>query len=225
MTPSPARLLLSLLLPALAAAIPSGHAEPAMYALDPVHTRVLFEIGHAGFSQALGTVSGSEGSVRFDPDDWQAARVDVTVPLQRLDLGDAQWNRAALAANLLDAARWPQARFVSDSVEAIDAHHARVHGTLTLHGVSRPLILEVTVNALKRHPLPPFRRTVGFSATATLSRSAFGIRAWPSMIGDEVGLRLEVEAVREGRSEAAPAAPAGAPPQAAAVHAPAHAAQ
>jgi hypothetical protein len=56
--------------------------------------------------------------------------------------------------------------------------------------------MEVTFNALKRHPLPPFRRTAGFSATATLSRKAFGIDAWPSVIGDEVKLLIEAEAVR-----------------------------
>jgi hypothetical protein len=54
----------------------------------------------------------------------------------------------------------------------------------------------VTFNQLKHHPMPPFRRTAGFSATATLSRKAFGIDAWPTVIGDEVELRIEAEAVR-----------------------------
>jgi hypothetical protein len=81
-------------------------------------------------------------------------------------------------------------------VEGTDADHAKACGELTLRGVTGPVCLEVTFNALKRHPMPPFRRTAGFSATATLSRKAFGITAWPTIIGDEVLLLIEAEAVR-----------------------------
>jgi polyisoprenoid-binding protein YceI len=172
-------------------------AAPDTYRLDPVHTRVLFAVEHAGFSQALGTVSGSEGTLAFDPDDWHSATLSVSVPLQRLDLGDDKWNTAALARNLLDADRHPEARFVSTRIEPVDPTHARVTGDLTLRGVTREVTLEVTLNAVKRHPMPPFRRTAGFSATTTLSRSAFGVDAWPSMIGDQVQLRIEAEAVRD----------------------------
>lgn len=178
-------------------------AAPPTYRLDPVHTRVLFAVEHAGFSNALGTVSGSEGTLSFDPEDWSSATLSVTVPMQRIDLGDDKWNQATLARNLLDAERYPEARFVSTRVEPVDADHARVIGELTLHGVTREVTLEVTLNAVKRHPMPPFRRTAGFSATTTLSRSAFGVDAWPSMIGDEVQLRIEAEAVRD-RSAADP---------------------
>ena len=181
------------------------------YRLDPVHTRVLFAIDHAGFSQALGTVSGSEGVLDFDPQDWATARLDVVVPITRLDLGDGKWNQATLARNLLDGERFPQARFVSTRIEPIDASHARVFGQLTLRGVSREVMLDVTLNALKRHPLPPFRRTLGFSATASLNRADFGINAWPSVIGGQVALRIEAEAVRDAGAEAAPAIPAPAP--------------
>ncbi len=190
-------LMLALGLLPLAAA-----AAPEPYRLDPVHTRVLFAIEHAGFSQALGTVSGSEGVLHFDPQDWNSARLDVTVPLTRVDLGDAKWNQATLARNLLDGERFPRARFVSDRVEAVDATHARVHGQLTLHGVTRAVVLEVTLNAVKRHPLPPFRRTAGFSATTALSRADFGIDAWKSVIGDRVELRIEAEAVRDDNASA-----------------------
>ncbi len=182
-------------------------AAPDRYRLDPVHTRVVFAIEHAGFSKALGAVSGSEGVLAFDPDDWRSARLDVVVPLNRLDLGDDKWNQATLARNLLDGERHPQARFVSTSVEPIDATHARVHGQLTLRGVTRDVVLDVTLNALKRHPMPPFRRTAGFSATTLLSRADFGIDAWKSVIGDQVELRIEAEAVRDENAEVPAAQP------------------
>lgn len=173
-----------------------AHAQAVSYTIDPVHTRIMFSIGHAGFSKAIGTVSGSEGQLDFDPDDWRSARLQVRIPITRVDLGDADWNRATLARNLLDAERHPTATFVSTRIEPIDDTHATVVGLLTLRGVSREVRLATTFNVLKRHPLPPFRRTVGFSATAMLKRSDFGISAWPSVIGDEVELRIEFEATR-----------------------------
>src|SRR3546814_17276454 len=77
----------------------AASAQAARYALDPVHTRVMFELSHAGYSQAIGTVSGSTGTLVFDPGDWSVARVEVSVPLLRLELGDAKWNRAAPGRN------------------------------------------------------------------------------------------------------------------------------
>ncbi len=201
--------LLCLLLVAAAAPASAGTAH---YALDPVHTRVVFAIDHAGYSKSLGSVSGSSGTLEFDPDDWTTAKLEATVPLQRLDLGDADWNRAAL--DMLDAKEFPEARFVSTRVEPVDAEHASVFGDLTLHGVTREVKLDVAFNQLKRLGLPPFHRIAGFSATATLSRAEFGIDAWKSMVGDEVQLRFEVEAVRKRRNgdgtpaeDAEPAAP------------------
>jgi polyisoprenoid-binding protein YceI len=171
-------------------------AEPALYALDPVHTRVALMVDHAGFSKAIGTVSGSTGTLMFDPDDWQGAQLKASVPIARMDFGDLRWNKAVLARNLLDAEKHPSAEFVSTRIEPIAPDHASIHGTLTLRGVSHDIVLDAKLNAVKRHPLPPFRRTIGFSATTSISRKAFGIDAWPNVIGDTVELRIEVEAVR-----------------------------
>ena len=190
----------------LALAIPAW-AQPPVWTLDPVHTRVLVTVDHAGFSSALGTLSGATGTVHYEPGDWTGARVEVEIPLQRLDFGDDAWNRATLARGLLDADAHPVALFRSTRVEPIDEHHARVTGQLQLRGVEREVVLEVRMNAARRHPLPPFRRTVGFSASAALSRSDFGIDAWRSMIGDRVELRIEAEATRS-RGAARDAAPA-----------------
>lgn len=189
----------------LAFALPcAAQAQPAHYALDPVHTRVMFAVSHAGFSQAMGTVSGSHGELWFDPGDWSRAKLVVEVPLDRLDMGDPKWTRAVQATNLLDTAKYPVARFASTRVEPVDATHARVCGDLDIRGVTRDTCLDVAFNQLKRHPMPPFRRTAGFSATVVLKRTDFGIDAWKSVIGDEVQLRIEAEAVRAGGGDSDP---------------------
>ena len=193
----------------LALAMPAW-AQPPTWALDPVHTRVLVAVDHAGFSSALGTVSGATGTLHYEPGDWTGARVEVEIPLQRLDFGDEDWNRATLARGLLDAGAHPVARFRSTRVDPVDERHAQVTGQLSLRGVEREVVLAVRLNAARRHPLPPFRRTVGFSASAVLSRSDFGVDAWRSMIGDRVELRIEAEATRSrgaGRDDDAGAAP------------------
>jgi polyisoprenoid-binding protein YceI len=210
MKPSPA---LGVVLLLLASSALPARAATAASELDPVHTRVMIAVEHAGFSKAIGTVSGSSGHLQFDPDDWTTAKLEVSVPLQRLDMGDEKWNKAVLARNLLDVEKFPTATFVSTRIEPIDPQHASVYGTLTLHGVSKEVKLAVTFNALKRHPLPPFRRTAGFSATTTLSRAEFGIDAWKSVIGDSVEMRLEVEATRT-RKDGDQDDPQGDPPQA-----------
>ena len=186
---------------AIACGLPTAAlAQVQGFRLDPVHTRVMFSIDHAGYSAALGTVSGSTGLLVFDPADWSSARLDVSVPLRRLELGDPAWNRAA--RRMLDAGAHPVARFISSEVTAVDARQARACGTLYLHGQQQPLCLDVRFNRLGREPLPPFRDKAGFSATATLQRSAFGIDDWASLVGDAVQLRIEVEAVLDDDARA-----------------------
>ena len=89
------RARLALLLGSAALAARAG--TPVRYEIDPVHTRVVFDIDHAGFSRAIGTLSGSQGSLQFDADDWSTATLDVIVPMQRLDMGDSGWSAAVFA--------------------------------------------------------------------------------------------------------------------------------
>ena len=116
----------------------AGIADAATvdYHLDPVHTRVLFAVSHAGFSQAMGTVSGSSGRLWFDPDNWAAAKLAVRVPLAKLDMGDAKWTKAVGARNLLAVGAFPDATFVSTRIEPKDAQHARACGNLTIRDVA-----------------------------------------------------------------------------------------
>ncbi len=187
------------LLLTLFAAAPQLRAATETYAIDPVHTRVGFQVSHAGFSNPLGSFSGSHGQLDFDADDWTTAKVDVIVPITTLDLGDANWDKKILDPTFFNAKKFPEARFVSTQVEKTGETTARITGELTLLGQVHPVILNATFNALKRHPLT-LRRTVGFSATATLSRAAFGMAAWKNLVGDEVRVIIELEATRQ-RSE------------------------
>ena len=188
---------------ALAGVLASGAsaASQVRYAFDPVHTRVAFQISHAGFSNPVGTFSRIEGELQFDEADWSTARLKVRIPMTTLELGDADWREKILDRTFFDAKKFPDAIFESTTVESTGSNTARVIGNLTLHGVTRPVTLAVTLNALRRHPLT-FKKTAGFSATANVRRSDFGMTSWKNLVGDDVRLVIEAEAVREGGSDA-----------------------
>lgn len=176
-----------------------ARAAPREYQLDPVHTRIAFQVDHAGFSRAIGTFSGATGTLRFDPRDWTTATLEVEIPLASLDLGDPTWRERVLDRTFLDAGAQPTARFTSTRVEPTGDDAARVFGDLTLRGTTREVALDVRLNALKRHPLT-FKRTAGFSATGRLLRQDFGMTAWERLVGAEVTLQIEAEAIR-GRAD------------------------
>lgn len=175
----------------------AGNANAALesFDIDPVHTRVAFMVSHAGFSNAIGTFSGSTGQLQFDENDWSQSSVSVSIAIASLNLGDADWQNKMLDGTFFDADKFSTARFVSQRIEKLSDNKGIAHGVLTIRNISQPVSLDFTLNLLKRHPLN-FKRTVGFSATATLSRKAFGMDAWKSVIGDEVKILIELEAAK-----------------------------
>jgi polyisoprenoid-binding protein YceI len=187
--------MLLMLVTALTVQSEAARAANAGYDIDPVHTRVAFLISHAGFSRAIGTFSGSHGRLDFDPDDWTGAKLDVVIPIGTLNLGDDKWRDKILDATFFNAGKFPEAHFVATKIEKTGDASAKITGDLTLHGVTRPVTLDATLNALRRNPLT-LHKTAGFSATATLSRKDFGMDAWESVVADQVQLIIEVEASR-----------------------------
>lgn len=195
----------SLLLVALAAAGPV-RAAPEWFAIDPVHTRVLFFVEHARFARSIGWFRSVEGGLWFDPDDWSGSRIELCLPVASLDMGDRDWERTLFRPDFLDAGRHPQACLRSTRVERLDDARGRLHGELSLRGVAVPVVFDFTVNDLRRFSLT-LKRRLGISARALLSRAAFGIERDRTLIGDEVELLVELEAQVAPAPEAAPTAP------------------
>lgn len=189
----------------------SAFAGAAHFVIDPVHSRIAFRVSHLGLSQSIGTFSGITGTLDFDPADWRGAKLAADIPLQRLDLGDAHWQRKALSAQFLDVATQPVAHFLATGVEVIDTTHARVSGTLRLRGRSTPVVLEATMNGARRSLYTLFHKTVGFSAHTTLHRRELGMDAYPDdVIGADVAVDIELEAEAHADHPTQPAAKADA---------------
>ena len=166
------------------------------YRFDTVHTQVLFSLSHLGYSRPTGRLHVKSGFLRFDDDDWSRSQVDVLIDAASIDMGDAAWNDKLRSHEFFAVAHYPTARFVSTRIEKKGDRDGIVHGQLTLLGATRPIDLAVKFNRAGVDPYT-FRSTVGFSATASLKRSDFGMSKYLPDIGDAVELRIEVEGLRD----------------------------
>jgi polyisoprenoid-binding protein YceI len=173
----------------------AARAAPESYHYDPVHSQILFSIDHDGFSRPFGRLHVAQGWLRFDQANWSQSSTELDIDINSLDMGDGAWNAAVCKSSLLDCKQYATAHFVSTSVEQKDATHGVLHGTLTLHGVTKPMDIPFRVNRVGN-------TIAGFSATASLDRTDFGITAFSNSIGHNVVVWLELEAIRDSQTSA-----------------------
>ena len=171
----------------------SAGAAPVVYTVDTTHSSVVFYVNHFGFSNSIGRFKLGEGTFSFDNDNWSNSTVDAKIPVPSLQLGDAKWNEEIIGSTWLDSAKYPDITFVSHKLEKIDAMHGKLSGDLTVKGVTKPVVLDVTLNKIGDQPI---RKTTaaGFTATTTIKRSQFGVAAYVPAVADELVIRIEVEA-------------------------------
>jgi polyisoprenoid-binding protein YceI len=162
------------------------------YILDNTHSYVLFHINHFGFSNPSGKWM-VDGTVALDKDKPQNSKVDVTIQLATLTTGVPLLDTHLKSKEFFDTDQYPTATFVSDKVTMEGKDKAKVHGILTLHGVSKPVTLAVTLNKIGTNPITE-KETAGFSATAKLKRSDFDITNFLPSVGDDVVLDIQAEA-------------------------------
>jgi len=171
----------------------SSTAEAAdSYTLDPMHTSVTWTINHFGFSNPWGKFSMIDGTLTLDEQNPQNSQVSVTIPVDDMVTGIDKLDAHLKSKEFFDTTTYPTATFVSSKVTLTGKDTAKVEGTLTLHGVSKPEVLNVTLNKIGENMFK--KKTAGFSATTTIKRSDFGITTYLPMLGDDVKLYVESEA-------------------------------
>lgn len=179
----------------LAFAATAATAAPETYSIDPGHTQVLFSWNHFGFSHPTGNFDDISGSIVYDADDLSKSTVEVTIVTSSINTHVPALDEHLQKDDFFDAAKYPKITFKSTAVEpGATKSTFKVTGNLDLHGVSKPVVLMATLNKAGEHPMSK-TPTIGFDATATLSRSAFGIAKYVPNIADEVTLRITTEAV------------------------------
>lgn len=178
------------------APVPAGE-----YTIDKAHTSLIFKVSHLGFSTYVGRFTRFDAKLQFDPGRIAASRVDVTIDPRSIEADNAPsgFLQTLAGKDWLDADRFPKMSFVSQTVVPTGANTFRIRGALTLHGVSKPITLEVRYNGGYAGHTYESNARIGFSAQGSFKRSDFGIStALPDPgssfgVGDEVSVALESE--------------------------------
>ncbi|MHB2211134.1 YceI family protein [Methylobacterium sp. CM6257] len=186
--------LLALLVatPALAQTPPTrdpAQIQAGTYAVDPNHTQVGWRVSHMGFSNYAGGFSDVSGTLELQPKNPASSKLSVKIPVASVATTSAKLTDELKSDQWLDAAKFPDMTFVSTKVAPEGKDRAKVTGDLTLHGVTKPVTLDVTLVGAGVNPLSK-RVTVGFEATGTLKRSEFGVKTYVPLIGDDLYLTI-----------------------------------
>jgi polyisoprenoid-binding protein YceI len=181
----------------LALAAPLALAQTSTWVSDPNHSEVDFTITHLTITNVHGRFGKVAATITFNESDITKSTVTATIGVDTVDTGVDQRNTHLKSPDFFDVANLPTATFTSTSV-AKNGNHLTVTGNLTLHGVTKPVVLDV------EGPVGPVqgmdhKQHVGFSATTTISRSAFGIgpKFGPSMVGDDVKLSIDLDVAKQ----------------------------
>jgi polyisoprenoid-binding protein YceI len=181
----------------LAMAVSMAVAQTSTWTPDKAHSEVDFSILHMSLSKVHGRFGISGGQIQWNEADVTKSTVTVTIDVNTVDTGVSGRDSDLKSAGMFDVAQFPTATFTSTSV-AKTANGLTVNGNLTLHGVTKPVVLQVEG---PMGPVPGMDKKphAGFSATTTISRNAFGIGTkYPAaVLGDDVPLSIEMDVVKQ----------------------------
>jgi polyisoprenoid-binding protein YceI len=181
----------------LALAAPLALAQNTTWVSDPNHSEVDFAISHLSVSKVHGRFGNVNATIQLNTADITKSSVQVTIGVDTIDTGVQARDNDLKSAGYFDVANFPTATFTSTSVTR-NGSGLSVTGNLTLHGVTKPVVLKVegpTAQVTDQRN----RVHCGFSTTTTISRTDFGIapKAATALLGDEVKLTIEVDAIKQ----------------------------
>jgi polyisoprenoid-binding protein YceI len=164
------------------------------FKIDPVHSSVIFSIKHLGVADFYGRFNDVSGTVVFDQADPSKSSVEVTVPVESVDSHNDKRNQQLKSPDFFNAKQFPVIVFKSKSVEASGDNY-KVTGDLMLHGVTKPLTLEIKKGAEGKGMQGEIRG--GGETQFTIKRSDFGMNFMQGPLGDEVNVILSLEGVKQ----------------------------
>ncbi len=162
------------------------------YVLDSDHSYASWHVNHFGFASVSGVIK-AQGTIMLDEANLQNSQVNISLNIADMKTPSTKFDETLKSSKFFNAASYPQATFVSNSIQMTGKSTAKVSGTLTLHGVSKPVTLNVRINKIGMHSYYGVK-AAGFSAATILRRSEFGLGAFTPGVSDEVKVNIEVEA-------------------------------
>ena len=169
----------------------TSFAVPVTYVLDPRHTYPSFAADHlGGLSVWRGKCTDTSGKVVYDKD-AKTGSIEVTVNMNSVDIGLAKLDEHVKSPDFLDTAKFPTATYSGTFTQWSGDTPTEAQGSLTLHGVTKPLTLKINSFMCKPHPMTK-KEICGADASATLNRSDFGI-TWGDDHGFKMWVKLEIQ--------------------------------
>ncbi|CAN7300667.1 YceI family protein [Caballeronia sp. LjRoot31] len=183
---------------ALISAAPFASAFAAdTYALDPAHTQTIFTIDHLGFSTITGAVHDLKGTLLLDTVKPENSTVAVTMGADSVDTGFAARDKELQGPMFFNVAQFPAMTFKSTHIKMTGAKTADIQGDFTLLGITKPLILKTTFNRMAQDTTGTNVYKAGFTATTTIRRSEFGMKAYVPYVGDDVHVTINFEDIKQ----------------------------
>jgi polyisoprenoid-binding protein YceI len=168
--------------------------DAVRYTPDRWHSRIYFTISHMGLSDYQGRFIDYEFDFMFDENDFSNSRIEVTVPIAGIDTFSPELNEKMPDEKFFDAGHFPEAHFVSTSIETVDESHAVLTGDLTIRGISKSVDFDVSYNSKVMHPYFKLNN-IGLTAIGEINSRDYGVNTLPEwMLGNRVQLRIEMEA-------------------------------
>lgn len=170
-------------------------AATETYTIDPQHSYVLWHINHFGFSNPSGKWM-VHGTLELDKSKPQQSKVDVTIHVADVITGIPELDKHLKTKLFFYTEKFPTATFISDKISMSGKKTAKIQGILTVRGVSKPIVLNATLNKVGQNPISN-KMTAGFTATTQLKRTDFGINTLSPGLGDDVKITIELEAYKK----------------------------
>ena len=189
---------LALITGILALAAPMALAQYSTWTSDPAHSEIDFTIRHGGVSNVHGRFGNVVATLVYNAADVTKSTITATIDVNTVDTGVSPRDGDRKSGNFFDVTKFPTATFTSTSVVK-NGNKLTVSGNFTLHGVTKPIVLDVEGPSTPVENGMDHKPHSGFTATTTISRTAFGIgtNVPPALVGDEVKLTIEVEIVKQ----------------------------
>lgn len=195
------------IVPLIACLLLPAFASAAEYKIDPTHSTVGFKIKHLAISTVAGSFTDFTGSFEFEPNKIEASKAEAQINIKSVDTNQGKRDDHLRSPDFFDVAKFPEMKFVSKKVSDVKGDTFKVDGDLTIHGVTKPVTLDVTFGGVAKDPWNNER--AAFAATTKINRKDFGL-TWNKaletgglVVGEEVAVNIEIEGIKETKTASA----------------------
>ncbi len=179
----------------------SSSAFAANYKIDRDHSTVGFKIGHLGISSVSGKFVEFDGEFTYDPEKVDQSKAQASIGVKSIDTRQTKRDDHLRSPDFFDVVKFPEMKFTSTKITDATREGFKLHGDITIRGVTKPIVLDVTSHGTVKDPWGNDR--AGFSAVAKLSRKDFGLtwnkvlEAGGLVVGEEVSIEIEIEGIKQ----------------------------